>query len=180
MSAYWRERRGHPPGHPELPFWTPAEDAVLGTDTDAAVARRLGRSFRAVKDRRRLLGIPPFVVKVDGRRLKRLWSAAGLTQAGLAAMSGVHVRPSQTLRRVRRTGSGGTRRHGWRRRWAAVWRSFALDRLGHQRQEFADRERDKYAFAVRRLQAAQTAYHRAFACRRACHILALAPVRSLR
>jgi len=60
MSAYWRERRGHPPGHPELRFWTEAEHAVLGTDTDAAVARRLGRSFQAVNDRRRLLGIPPF------------------------------------------------------------------------------------------------------------------------
>ena len=45
---------------------------MLGTDSDAAVARRLGRSFRAVNDRRRLLGIHPFVVKVDGRRLKGL------------------------------------------------------------------------------------------------------------
>src|SRR4051812_9880612 len=39
MSAYWREERGHPPGHPESRFWTAKEEALLGTDTDAAVGR---------------------------------------------------------------------------------------------------------------------------------------------
>jgi hypothetical protein len=28
MSAYWREQRGHPPGHPERRFWTEEEDSL--------------------------------------------------------------------------------------------------------------------------------------------------------
>lgn len=39
--------------------WTAAELAALGTDTDAAVARRLGRSVRAVMTARQAAGIPP-------------------------------------------------------------------------------------------------------------------------
>jgi hypothetical protein len=59
MAEYWR-RRGHPPGHPELRFWTPDEDALLGTDTDSAIARRLGRTLKAVNQRRRKIGTARF------------------------------------------------------------------------------------------------------------------------
>ena len=47
MSAYWRKERGQPPGHPESRFWRAAEDALLGTDTDAAVGRLIGRPWDA-------------------------------------------------------------------------------------------------------------------------------------
>ena len=39
--------------------WTDAELAALGTDTDAAVARRIGRSVRSVMTARQAAGIPP-------------------------------------------------------------------------------------------------------------------------
>jgi hypothetical protein len=67
MSAYWR-RRGHPPGHPESKFWTAQEDALLGTATDAQVARAIGRSWRAVESRRRKLGIRAFRSQRKRRR----------------------------------------------------------------------------------------------------------------
>jgi len=38
--------------------WTPEEDALLGTDTDAVISSRLGRSKTAVCNRRHDLGIP--------------------------------------------------------------------------------------------------------------------------
>jgi hypothetical protein len=38
--------------------WTPAEDALLGTDSDGRIANRLGRRLDAVFRRRRRLGIP--------------------------------------------------------------------------------------------------------------------------
>jgi hypothetical protein len=60
-------------GHP----WTAEEDALIGTDTDAAIATLLpGRSRTAVKLRRIRLGIP-------GRgRVKRVWTAAEIALLG--------------------------------------------------------------------------------------------------
>jgi DNA-binding XRE family transcriptional regulator len=97
VSAHWREVRGHPPGHPDGRLWTAEEDAALGTDTDVAVAKRLGRSAHAVNDRRRALGVPAFVTKVDGRKLRRLRERAGLLQPELAAAAGVHPRAVTNL-----------------------------------------------------------------------------------
>ncbi len=57
MAAYWR-RRGHPPCHPESSFWTPEEHALLGTATDAEVARITKRTWSAVSSRRLKYGIP--------------------------------------------------------------------------------------------------------------------------
>jgi hypothetical protein len=51
MAAYWR-KRGHPPGHPESRFWTRQEEALLGTDTDAKIGKRIGRTAQAVANRR--------------------------------------------------------------------------------------------------------------------------------
>jgi DNA-binding XRE family transcriptional regulator len=84
MSEYWR-KRGHPPGHPELEFWRPEEDALLGTDSDANIARRLKRSYQGVVGRRRKLGIPPFLIEIDGKKLRRLRKVKGLTQHELSA-----------------------------------------------------------------------------------------------
>jgi hypothetical protein len=55
----WRlgMRHGHPPGRQ----WTDAELARLGTGTDEAIARELGRSAAAVQKVRLRLGIAIFV-----------------------------------------------------------------------------------------------------------------------
>ncbi len=45
--------------------WILAEDALLGTDTDRAIAHRIGRSSVAVSNRRKKLGI-----KITSRQLK--------------------------------------------------------------------------------------------------------------
>ncbi len=37
--------------------WSAEDDALLGTDTDAAIAERLGRNMRTVQKRRQALGI---------------------------------------------------------------------------------------------------------------------------
>jgi len=37
--------------------WTKEDDALLGTDTDRAIARRLGRTSVSVSNRRKKLGI---------------------------------------------------------------------------------------------------------------------------
>lgn len=43
--------------------WTAKEDALLGTDTDRAIAIKLRRSSVAVGGRRKKLGIPGFANK---------------------------------------------------------------------------------------------------------------------
>jgi hypothetical protein len=45
--------------------WSSADDALLGTDIDRVIARKLGRSSVAVSSRRKKLGIPP---AINGRR----------------------------------------------------------------------------------------------------------------
>jgi hypothetical protein len=56
--------RSRPPGQPDH-YWSEEEIALLGTATDAEVARQLGRTWSAVRDKRRGLGIPN---RFDGRR----------------------------------------------------------------------------------------------------------------
>jgi transcriptional regulator with XRE-family HTH domain len=56
-SASGRETaRGQPRADP---FWMPERDALLGTESDAAIGRRLGISTGRVRRRRLHLGIPP-------------------------------------------------------------------------------------------------------------------------
>jgi hypothetical protein len=88
MAAYWR-RRGHPPGHPERRFWTAHEIALLGTETDEVIARRIGRSASAVSNKRLLDRIPWDFVKIDGPRLKRLRKESGIAQFKLSKMAGL-------------------------------------------------------------------------------------------
>jgi hypothetical protein len=59
MKREWRqgERHGHPPGR----AWTDEELALVGTDTDQAIAHKLGRTVAAVQKVRLRLGIPIFV-----------------------------------------------------------------------------------------------------------------------
>jgi hypothetical protein len=40
--------------------WTPQEEALIGTDTDRAIAAKLKRSSTAVSNRRMKLGIPSY------------------------------------------------------------------------------------------------------------------------
>jgi hypothetical protein len=60
MAAFW-QKKWHPPGHPEIRFWAPQEEALLGTATDVEIARRIRRSSGAVSWRRTKLGIPSHV-----------------------------------------------------------------------------------------------------------------------
>jgi hypothetical protein len=72
--------------------WTPAEDALLGTDTDATVARRIGRTPVAVMLRRRNRGIPA-AMAARGRR--GVWTDEAVALLGrvpdceIAALVGV-------------------------------------------------------------------------------------------
>lgn len=43
---------------PARPRWTEEQEALLGTASDRAIARRIGRSTKAVRQRRTALGIP--------------------------------------------------------------------------------------------------------------------------
>jgi DNA-binding XRE family transcriptional regulator len=62
----------------------------LGTAPDAEIARRLGRTPGAVCARRHNLGIASHLVPVDGLALRLMRRKAGLSQAALAALAGVH------------------------------------------------------------------------------------------
>ena len=66
-ASYWRRKYlgeihtrelGTPPA-PPFP-WTPELDALLGTDSDAAIARKIGISHQGVRYRRKKLGIHSF------------------------------------------------------------------------------------------------------------------------
>jgi Cro/C1-type HTH DNA-binding domain len=88
MSAYWH-RRGHPPGHPELRFWTADEIALLGTEADEEISRRIGRSASAVSNKRLLDKIPWDFVGINGPRLKWLRRESGITQFKLSKKAGL-------------------------------------------------------------------------------------------
>ena len=88
MAELWHERGNWL--RPDTVPWTPEQDALLGTAPDAEVARRLGRSLGAVYSRRHNLGIASHLVRIDGRALRRLRLKAGLSQAALAKLAGVH------------------------------------------------------------------------------------------
>lgn len=47
--------------------WSAAEDAAIGTDTDAAIGLRLGIPPATITDRRRELGRPPVGATSPGR-----------------------------------------------------------------------------------------------------------------
>lgn len=85
------------------PDWSPSEDALLGTDTDEAIARRLGRSQNSVMIRRRALGIPAAIAS-RGRRGE--WTDAALALLGkvpdrvVAARVGVSVTAVFSKRRT--------------------------------------------------------------------------------
>ncbi len=51
--------------------WTLEEERLLGTDTDAKIALRLGRTWKSVFERRRYLGILGWRMRNRLKRLKR-------------------------------------------------------------------------------------------------------------
>lgn len=55
--------------------WTPQAESLLGTDTDATIAHKLGRTVCAVRERRRKLGI-------KAHRQPFEWSVSRLRQLG--------------------------------------------------------------------------------------------------
>ncbi|MBK8916428.1 MAG: hypothetical protein IPM64_17825 [Phycisphaerales bacterium] len=65
--------------NPQHRPWTDAELALLGTDTDAAVAARIGRTLTAVLRRRRDLAISAYTTHA------RAWTAAELARLGTVA-----------------------------------------------------------------------------------------------
>jgi DNA-binding transcriptional regulator YiaG len=88
IAALWR-RRGHRARNPNHRPWTAAEDALLGTDWDAVVAGRLGRSLKSVHMRRFAKGIPSYIVKLDGRAIRLLRKVTELERRELAAQAGI-------------------------------------------------------------------------------------------
>ncbi|HZZ77570.1 MAG TPA: hypothetical protein VFE62_03570 [Gemmataceae bacterium] len=73
MSAAHKRRGTRPPA--AGPAWSAEDDALLGTMLDREVSRRIGRSERAVVDRRRVLGVAPFT-KRSAPRGHANWSPA--------------------------------------------------------------------------------------------------------
>jgi hypothetical protein len=57
-------------------WWLKREDALLGTSSDADVARMLGRTIGAIRQRRFVLRRKPFRGGKPQRRAQRAWTAA--------------------------------------------------------------------------------------------------------
>jgi hypothetical protein len=60
IPAHAPAPRREPPPRASVPRWTEAQEALLGTDQDAVIAHRIGRTVEAVAVRRRLLGVLSF------------------------------------------------------------------------------------------------------------------------
>lgn len=72
--------------------WTEEEEALVGTDTDGAIAEQLGRTPMAVRNKRRAMGIAPF------REYRHEWTDDEL--ALLGAMSDAVVAEMLGLTRL--------------------------------------------------------------------------------
>lgn len=80
--------------------WTKATDALLGTATDAEIARRIGVTILSVLKRRRKLGIPPF----QSPNITKNWGQSELGMLGLLPDEEVAKllnRPVEAVRRKR-------------------------------------------------------------------------------
>jgi hypothetical protein len=83
--------------------WTPDEDALLGTDTDQAIANRLGRSRASVKLRRIRLGR-----EAHGGNPARAWTPAELNMLGTKPDSAIALElgvSRQYVNRIRKSRS---------------------------------------------------------------------------
>lgn len=83
IAETWRQR-GHRPHNPNHRPWAKREEALLGTDNDPAIARRLRRSLKSVQMRRFELSIPPFAEKLSGKRIAALRKGLGWSRGELA------------------------------------------------------------------------------------------------
>ena len=72
--------------------WTPAQDKLLGTDTDNALAKKFGCGYYLVKERRQALGIRPFS--------HRRWTPAEEKLVGTLSAQEVARRTGRTLKSV--------------------------------------------------------------------------------
>ncbi|MGP0064553.1 MAG: hypothetical protein ACLQGP_13270 [Isosphaeraceae bacterium] len=82
------EKYGLPPRHE----WTEQENALLGTDSDSAIAKILGLSRHVVFDQRRRLGIP---------RIPNRWTDAEIELLGTASDPEVALKLGRTVHSVR-------------------------------------------------------------------------------
>ena len=89
--------------HPRARPWTPAEDALLGTLPDTALARQLKRALSSIGMRRRQLGIPTAGVSgwsrraaslfcVDAQKLHSLRMERGLNLAQFSRLANVDLK----------------------------------------------------------------------------------------
>ena len=77
--------------------WTPAQLALLGTDHDDAIARRLGRTRAAVSSQRRLRKVPAFAGWAGGGPG---WNAAEVALLGTRPDAEVALRIGRTVKAV--------------------------------------------------------------------------------
>ena len=101
----WR-RRGHRPHNPNHRPWTPQEEALLGTDRDSAIAKKLGRSLKSVQMRRFEKKVAGYVLPVNGRRLEQLRRQLYLERSELGALAAVSTHTVHALETGRQKGLG--------------------------------------------------------------------------
>lgn len=80
--------------------WTEEEEALVGTDTDGAIAEQLGRTPMAVRNKRRALGIAPFREHAHDWTDRELAILATMSDEDAAEQIGVS---RQTLQKKRRS-----------------------------------------------------------------------------
>lgn len=108
-------RRAGIPAERQEVGWTPEQDALLGTDTDSAIAHRLGRTRMAVTLRRQRLQIPPYQQHVGDHKY-----ASGAGSLGARTLN-LDVRTAEKLDRcafamvadLDRRGIPVKQLHGW-------------------------------------------------------------------
>jgi hypothetical protein len=80
--------------------WTPTDDALLGTESDAVIAKCLERTKAAVHCRRMELGIPS--TTIGGRnKWRRQWGMAELALIGRYPDEEVATITGRTIEKVR-------------------------------------------------------------------------------
>jgi hypothetical protein len=104
------QREGH--FDPRLKLWTPEEEKLLGTDTDKAIARRLGRSALAVRARRASLGLPPIPINKPWRE-KELKLVGQMPDAEVARLTPHPLKAVQSKRHALGLRDLGSKKRPW-------------------------------------------------------------------
>lgn len=83
IAQTWR-LRGHRPHNPNHRPWTAAEVGLLGTAPDREIAQCLGRTLASVQMQRYAKGIPAYLVKLSGVRIRAARQRLGWARRELA------------------------------------------------------------------------------------------------